>query len=177
MYINTFRWKMLNDILFTILLHADIVTIINYNMTSKKSVCNDYFWITKSKKDELPMIPISMKEHYKMDKIKKQVQKLLDIGFDMNIMIEPHFILDLVFNDIVIANGIQLYQRLIFRVNGLITYKRLYFNPIDNFISEKSVSQKELLDILIKIIYYYPNIIIEDCLGDSLYKNGCIINH
>lgn len=169
----------MDDILFVILLYSDIDVIKNYAETSKKTILNDYFWQCKFKQDNIPIFNnVCINEYIKISNIIITVNQLhqlllIEKGTDgIQLMIEFDATDDIT---PLIPEEIHLGDILDQCLKQFITI--YYFDHIqvglyrDYLVSAEeeiiTITIDEMLNILIKIIYYFPNrpIVDDDCIN------------
>ena len=161
---------MLYDIIYNIMLHSNINTIkntFNINKTFNQLYKNKSFWKEKLMKDNLLFdenLELSINTYTKIDSINNKVN---DIVTKIKRNVIPLYFNKEDLSNIVpicLMRGIDLIN---IHIQTVIIYFNDYYHISYHFTNNSSsidyriiqIDKQEVKDILIKIFYYYPNIL------------------
>ena len=183
---------LMKDEMYAIMINADYETIKHLCLTNKTGadICNDeFFWKTKLNMDypDIDVVSNWKKEYYKLNKAYKDVEKTIEIFYeeakdldddtevimlmylDKSVDIEsiiPKYKknIDEMLMDPDNKNYINYVLLIGMNKNNIINLTMLIEDidgdQLDSF--DETINIKDLMDILFKVLYYYPEINIED---------------
>ena len=172
--------ELLRDELYTIMINADYETIKNLCLTNKLAsmVCNDeYFWKIKLNIDypNIKVLSNWKKEYYKLNNVSKQADKTIEYFYekaknlndDMEIVMSMYIDNSVNIESIIPKyknnneNPFQYIIRIGMQNNGTMNLEVfvqdvIYSEQLDDLTT--TINIMELKDILLKVLYYYPQI-------------------
>ena len=176
-----------DDILYSMMLNSDITTIKKICLTNKSAVriCNNiYFWKDKFNHDNLPLlfndvIPQTVdewrNEYEAIDSAVKSVKRIFNLIPNEEIVSRDKIKISMIFSDEdelkmllprKLTKGIQVMgdQKIVIYYNVYHNTTHIYYEtPPDNMIYSRSldININDSIDLLIMLMYYYPNYTID----------------